>query len=216
MLTLLEEVVLLAVDESSGELNSARECWTEYALAAAVLFDLALAGKIDTDTEEIILADSQPAGNAILDRLLAALAEQPGLTTVQQWIEELVRRHDDLEGEALASLTACGILRHEKTRRLWVIDVERFPLVNVTAQQFVKQRLRRAVLTDEIPETRDIMLVSLAAACGLLACIVGEANVEQRRDRIQTLCHLETISRQVSAAIGNLESFRRHMATHVV
>ena len=55
MLTLLEEVVLLAVDEKTGELTSARECWTEYALAAAVLFDLALAGKIDTDTEEITI-----------------------------------------------------------------------------------------------------------------------------------------------------------------
>src|SRR5436190_22743513 len=115
MLTLLEEVVLLAVDEKSGELTSCRECWTEYALAAAVLFDLALAGKIDTDTEQVMVIDRNPTGFPVLDDVLNWMCGQPELTTVQQWIEELGRRRDDLEGEALRSLTERGIVRHEKT-----------------------------------------------------------------------------------------------------
>ena len=114
-------------------------------------FDLALAGKIDTDTEEIFFVDQEPTRIAFLDRLLAVMAAKPELKSVQQWIEELVRRREDLEGEALGSLMARGILRHEKTRKLWIIDIERFPLVNVMEQEFVKRRLERAVLTDEIP-----------------------------------------------------------------
>ena len=51
MLTMLEEVVLLAVDEKGGCLRSAREFSTAYALVGAVFFDLALARKIDTCTE---------------------------------------------------------------------------------------------------------------------------------------------------------------------
>ena len=63
MLTLLEEVVLLAVDEKTGELTSSRECWTEYALAAAVLFDLALDGVADESKARLLLSQvcqSQP------------------------------------------------------------------------------------------------------------------------------------------------------------
>jgi golgi phosphoprotein 3 len=216
MLTLLEEVVLLAVDEKSGELTSARECWTEYALAAAVLFDLALAGKIDTDTEEVTIVDRQPTGTAVLDDVLASMSAQPELTTVQQWIEALGRRRDDLEGEALRSLTARGILRHEKTKRLWIIDVERFPLVETGEQKFVKRRLERAVLTDEIPATRDIMLVSLVDACGLLGQVFSEGALDLRKQRIQMLCNLETISRKVAAAIRALEEFRHHVMIKVV
>lgn len=216
MLTLLEEVVLLAVDESTGELNSARECWTEYALAAAVLFDLALAGKIDTDIEEISITGGADTGNPVLDRILASIAAQPNLTGVEQWIEELVRRRDDLEGEALRSLTERGILRNERTKRLWIIDVERFPLVKVQEQQFVKRRLERAILTDEIPETRDIMLVTLAEACGLLGRVAGAEDLERRKDRIRTLCNLETIGRKVAAAIGSLEAFRQHVMIKIV
>jgi hypothetical protein len=47
MLSMLEEVVLLAVDEKSGGLRSTREFGTAYALVGAVFFALALAGKID-------------------------------------------------------------------------------------------------------------------------------------------------------------------------
>jgi len=216
MLTLLEEVVLLAVDEKTGELTSARECWTEYALAAAVLFDLALAGKIDTDTEEITITDRNPTGVEVLDQVLTTVAGQPELITVQQWIEELGRRRDDLEGAALGSLAARGILRHEKTKRLWIIDVERFPLVDAGEQRFVKRRLERAVLTDDIPAPRDIMLVSLVEACGLLGQVFSEGALNMRKQRIQTLCNLETISRKVAAAIRSLEDFRHQVMIKVV
>ena len=122
-----------------------------------------------------------------------------------QWIEEIFHRRDDLEGEALASLIRQGILRHEKSKLLWIIDVERFPMVNNRPQQHVKLRLAQAILSDAIPETRDIMLVSIAEPCGLLGYVLSETQLESRRDRIQMLCHLETISRKVSEAIVNLD-----------
>jgi len=216
MLTMLEEVVLLAVDEMSGGLRSTREFGTAYALVGAVLFDLALAGKIDTDTEDIQIVDRTPTGNATLDHVLDAVARHPHISTVRQWIEEIFQRRRDLEGEALRSLMAQGILRHEKTKRLWIIDVERFPLVNNKPQQHVKMRLAQAILTDIIPDTHDIMLVSIAEACGLLGFVVSDAQLSARRQRIQTLCGLETISRKVTAAIADLDATMRQAMTKVV
>ena len=112
MLTMLEEVVLLAVDEQTGHLRSTREFGTAYALVGALFFDLALAGKIDTDTETIHIVDRTPTGNATLDRVLAGMAGKPQLTTVRDWIEEIFSSRDDLEWEALGSLIAQGVLRH--------------------------------------------------------------------------------------------------------
>lgn len=215
MLTMLEEVVLLAVDESGG-LRSTREFGTAYALVGAVFFDLALAGKIDTDTEAIQIVDRAPTGNATLDHVLAAMAQHPKITTVRQWIEEIFQRRQDLEGEALRSLIAQGILRHEKTKRLWIIDVERFPLVNNRPQQFVKMRLAEAILTNTIPDCRDIMLVSIAEACGLLGFVLSDEQLAARRQRIQALCGLETISRKVTAAIADLDATMRQTMTKVV
>jgi hypothetical protein len=216
MLTMLEEVVLLAVDEKTGQLRSTREFGTAYALVGAVFFDLALARKIDTGTESIHIVDTSPTGNPTLDRILGKMAERPDLTTVRAWIEELYLDREDLEGEALASLIDQGILRHEVSKLLWIIDVERFPMVNNRHQQHVKLRLAQAIMTDEIPDTRDIMLVSIAEPCGLLGYVLSSAELANRKDRIQTLSNFETISRKVMDAILNLDSSLRHAMTKVV
>ncbi|MBZ5575625.1 MAG: GPP34 family phosphoprotein [Acidobacteriia bacterium] len=209
MLTMLEEVVLLAVDEKTGTLRSTREFGTAYALVGAVFFDLALARKIDTDTEQIQILDASPTGNPTLDRVLTEMRGRPEVKTVRNWIEALFQSKDDLEGQALASLIERGILLHEKTKRLWIIDVERFPLVNNQPQEHVKLRLTRAILGDGIPETRDIMLVSLAEPCGLLGFFLTDMQRAVRGERIRMLCHLETISRKVAEAIAALDASLR-------
>ena len=216
MLTMLEEVILLAVDEQTGHLRSTREFGTSYALVGALFFDLALARKIDTDTEAIHIVDRTPTGNATLDRVLAQMAQKPQLTTVRAWIEEIFMRRDDLEAQALGSLIQQGVLRHEKSKRLWIIDVERFPMVDNQPQQHVKLRLAQAILTDAIPDTRDIMLVSIAEACGLLGYVLSDTQLDSRRARIQTLCNLETISRNVSDAIAGMDATRHHSFGKIV
>jgi len=216
MLTMLEEVVLLAVDEKNGELRSTREFGTAYALVGAVFFDLALARKIDTDLETVHFIDTTPTGNATLDRVLAAMTVRRDLTTVRGWIEEIFLRRQDLEGEALASLIERGVLRHEVSKRLWIIDVERFPMADKRPQQHVKLRLAQAILTDQIPDTRDIMLVSIAEPCGLLGYVLSSAELANRRQRVEMLSNLETISRTVAAAILNLDASLRQTMTKVV
>jgi Golgi phosphoprotein 3 len=217
LLTMLEEVVLLAVDERTGGLRSAREFGTAYALVGAVLFDLSLAGKIDTDTEIIHILSTTPTGNGTLDRVLAEMSRRPDLNSVQDWIEHIYHRKADLEGEALASLIEQGILYHEKSKRMWIVDVERFPMVSDRHQQHVKVRLGEAIRNDGIPDTRDIMLVSIAEPCGLLGYVLEETELERRRDRVQTLCNLETISRKVARAIARLDgTLRQRMAPRVI
>jgi len=216
MLTMLEEVVLLTVDERTGHLRSTREFGTAYALVGALFFDLALAGKIDTDTETIHILDRSPSGNAAADRVLAQIGRRSDLKTVRDWIEEIFLQRADLEGEALGSLIARGVLRHEKSKLLWVIDVERFPLVDNQPQQHVKLRLAHAILSGQIPPTRDIMLVSVAEACGLLGFVLSDSELENRKQRIQVLCGLETISRKVREAILGLDRSVRTAMTRVV
>jgi len=206
MLTMLEEVVLIAIDEKTGRLRSAREYGTAYALVGAVFFDLALARRIDTDTEEIHVINAEPTGNPILDRVLADMRARPEVKTVRGWIEAMFQSKIDFEGQALASLIERGILRHEKSKLLWIVDLERFPLINNHPQEHVKVRLTRAILGNEIPDTRDIMLVSLAEPCGLLPCFLTITQLTVLGERIRIICNLETISRKVAAAIAALDA----------
>jgi hypothetical protein len=85
-----------------------------------------------------------------------------------------------------------------------VIDVERLRVMDGAHHQNIKTRLAKTVLEDEIPEVRDIMLVSLANACGLLSVVLAPAQIELRASWIETLSKIETISRNVSYAIARL------------
>jgi hypothetical protein len=136
--------------------------------------------------------------------VLADLAGQSGARSVSDTVEQLFDQRADLEDEALGLMTARGIIRNETTRLLWVIDRERFPLVDGKPQQSVTVRLAQAVLGDDIPDVRDIMLVSLAHASGLLDVVLAPAQIESRAEWIESLSKIETISRNVSAAITEL------------
>ncbi|HET6145669.1 MAG TPA: GPP34 family phosphoprotein [Candidatus Acidoferrales bacterium] len=105
---------------------------------------------------------------------------------------------------ALAILIEKGILKKEAAKVLWVIDVERLRVMDGAHHQNIKTRLAKTVLEDEIPEVRDIMLVSLANACGLLSVVLAPAQIELRASWIETLSKIETISRNVSYAIARL------------
>ena len=213
---MLEEAVLLAVDESSGGLRATRPYGAAYALVGAVFFDLALARRIDTDTDAIQILDCSPTDSLTLDRVLSAMSQRGDSSSVRDWIEAIYYRREDLEGEALASLIRQGILRHEKSKRFWVIDVERFPLIDNQPQRDVRQRVAEAILSDAIPDTRDIMLVSIAEPCGLLGYVLTNAQLSSRRARIQALCQFETISRKVAEAINDLERTLQHGAQRFV
>lgn len=205
MLTILEQIVLLALDEQTGKLQSSQGFNTGYALAGAVFFDLALAKKIDTDTDAVLLLDAAPTGNAACDFCLAEMAKQPDKNKVRAWIEEFMQCAEFLEDAALQSLIARGILRHETSTMLWIIDVERFPMKDDKPRQDVKLRLVETILSDEIPAPEDVMLVSIAEASGLLNAVLSQQELDGRQERIRVLCNLEAISRTVFAAIRELD-----------
>jgi len=204
VLTLLEEVVLLTINPRTGCLEGGSEYGVRYALAGAVLFDLALAERIDTDVDTVTVINSTPTGNPIQDELLAALSKGAVPYKVRDCVEQIFFQRNDFEGEALSLLVKRGIIRKEASKFLWVIDVERLRVIDGAHHQQITSRLAQAVLEDDIPEVRDIMLVSLANACGLLSVVLAPAQIELRAEWIETLSKIETISRNVSSSIASL------------
>ena len=75
MLRFAEEILILVLDEERGDLaTSLPPRSLDLALAGAVLMDLALEDRIDTDIERLMLVDATPVGDDILDPALADIA----------------------------------------------------------------------------------------------------------------------------------------------
>src|SRR5690348_16273365 len=104
MVTFAEEIMLLVLDDESGKLLHVDLTALNYAMAGAVLMDLALREKIDTDVEHLMLTDRTPTGEPILDRYLDEIATNEAIDTTQVWVSRLAQDGPRIQEEALERL----------------------------------------------------------------------------------------------------------------
>ncbi|MXX57128.1 MAG: cytochrome P450 [Gemmatimonadetes bacterium] len=211
MLRFAEEILVLVLDEARGELAPALPARSfDLALAGAVLMDLALEDRIDTDPERLILVDSTPLGDDILDPTLSEIASAGETHDTGYWLEWTARRGRRIRKAALARLTERGVLRSEAHGVLSltpsVSRSRRYPVSDGQPVEEARLRIMRILFSDDVPDPRDIAIIALANACGVFRTILSSEEREQVRDRIDLLKNLDLIGRTMSLAIEGLDA----------
>lgn len=166
--------------------------------------DLALANRIDTDLKQLRVVDKTPTGDLILDETLRILQSQPIAQTTTHWLSYLAGQAKDLQDRVLKRLVEKGILKLENRKILWVFQVRRYPLQDNREVKEVKTRLRELIKSNEIPDPREAVLISLVNACRLFDEIFTEAELEQYRPRIAALAKLDLIGQEVARSIHEI------------
>jgi Golgi phosphoprotein 3 len=114
---------------------------------------------------------------------------------------------------ALARLIARGILKQEKGRHLWVFRTRRYPVIDDSEQQEVRARLRQLLLSDEIPDPRDVVLVCLIDACALVKFVLSADELDAASPRVEQLRKLDLIGQAVTKAASETEAIIKFAAT---
>ena len=156
MLRFVEEIILLLLRDEDGTFVHVPNWSVDRALAGAVLMDLALENRIDTDLENLVLVDSTPLGDSLLDPTLADIAADEARDP-RYWVERVAQRAPELREEALRRLVDSGILEPQDDRFLWVFRSRRYPMVDGKAEREVKLRIMGILFSEEIPDPRDIV-----------------------------------------------------------
>ena len=200
-LTMPEEILLLLLDDETGRPVGLPGPAGDLALASAILMELALAGRIDTDLDSLAVMDATPVGDVLLDTVLARLVAAGGPRRSTLWIQEIAEDSANLRGAVVERLVRGGVLRCIEDRFLWVFPDRRYPTVDGRCESAeVRARLRGVLLDDDIPEPRDALLIGLARATGLVALLLSEAEAEAVAPRVEQIATLEELSRSLSAA----------------
>jgi len=209
MLRFAEEILILVLDEERGDLAAAPRS-LDLALAGAVLMDLALEDRIDTDTERLMLVDATPFGDDILDPMLAEIAKDGQSRDTAYWLEWIAGRGDRIRRAALARLVERGILRSEAHGLLSLVPAvsrsRHYPSVDGQSVEEARLRIMRVLFSDNVPDPRDVAMIALANACGLFRTILSTEERAQVRDRIDLLKNLDLIGRTMGLAIEGLEA----------
>ena len=157
---LAEELLLLAYDDKSGKATGSR-IGLDLGMAAAVLVDLALAGRLSYSQGSIVAVDPTPTGNAIEDEVLGRMAADTPHTPAS-WVQRL--RHG-LRNRILADLVAREIICDiDETAMDGHVHVHRYPQVDPSVEAAIRDRLAAALTGEKVPDERTAALATLVAA----------------------------------------------------
>ena len=208
-LSLAEEVVLLSLDDETGRPVGRSGMAPDLALVGALLMDLALAGRVDTDRDRIWIADPTPTGDAVADAALARLAAPDAPGDARGVLPLLAREAGAAREALLERLVAHGLLRREEGRLLWVFAETRFPKAPGHAEAGdARARLRALLLEEQIPDPRDALLLGLARAAGLLPLLFTAAELERVQGWLALVTRIESLNRSLGAAVADVRAAR--------
>ena len=201
-----EEITLLMLNDEDGGFVRVPGWSMQCAFAGAVLMDLALENRIDTDLKRLVLIDPTPLDDDLLDPALALIAQATETHDARHWVDYIADGADEIREHALARLVERGILRREEDRFLWVFQSRRYPIVDGEAEREVKLRIMEVLFGNEIPDPRDIVLICLADACGILRELLSTRELERATERIEEVRKLDLIGQAVSKAVWDIQS----------
>jgi hypothetical protein len=200
MPSLVEELVLLAIEDDGDIAPAAGHPGFGMALLGACLVELCNAGRLDAELGAVLVLDATPTGHPALDDVLNAVATgEPA--TVAQWILRLSADATTVVRQTLDALLARQVLRFEEARYLWVLKERRYPLRDGREQQDAKLRIVETLLGEQLPTPHDSVLLGLAHAAGLLEGFLSTAEIARLEDRMAKVAGLDLVVRGVEAAI---------------
>ena len=203
-LSLPEELILMLLDDASGYFHQVPGWDLNCAMAGAVLAELSLISRIDTDLESLILLDSAETGDPVLDPVLREIAADPVQRNARYWIERIAPRADSIIDGTLDRLVKRDILEHHDGE-FWslapnALGTELYGAPGDDASgEFVRTRISRQIFSNEIPGPRDVLIVCLADTCDVLRFIFQLD--EEAEERIKLISRLDQIGRSIVDAV---------------
>ncbi|MEV6816553.1 GPP34 family phosphoprotein [Micromonospora sp. NPDC051296] len=190
---LAEELLLLAYDDETGKASMPRIS-LDLGMAAAVLIELALAGRIAYADGALTVVNPTPTGEPVTDDVLARMAADTPHSP-SSWVQRL--RHG-LRDKILGDLCDQGVVRDVDETELGFIHVHRYPVVDRSVEADTRGRLAEA-LTGAAPDERTAALATLVAVLRMEAALgVGGETADDARRRLDEIATGAGFSGQVS------------------
>ncbi|MCE2503323.1 MAG: GPP34 family phosphoprotein [Chlorobi bacterium] len=200
-LTVPEGLYVLALHETEGHAQITGSRSFRIAVSGAILMNLALENRIDSDLERIIIDKTDPTGDELLDMALNDIQLGNTGQSIQYWIEKIAEKSENWNDMILHSLVKKGILKMKKKKIFWVFTSQNYPVTNNTKTKEVNTRIRELVMNDEIPEIQDIVITSLLFYSGMLDLVLSDREINDNINRIEQIAKMDLVGQSISKAI---------------
>ena len=213
-LTLADEIVVLMLRDDNGAIRPECASVAGMAIAGGILMELALLGRIDTDLKSLFIVDPTPIGDELLDNALQKIVAEPQRRSSAWWIRVLGLHSGDLSGKVLGRLVQASILRAEDRQFLWVFSRRAYPQNSGREEREAKARLLSVIFNDDVPNSRDTLLLGLADSTGVLNAILSPGDRHKASNRIAQVIALEEINRSLGGTAARWRAALRYQVAN--
>lgn len=166
-LKLYEELLMLGLDDETGEILLPASGALPYGLAGAILMELYFSERIKFEKDMILPVESSFPEDAILDEVIKLIANHK-LENVKYWIRNINSEVKNLVTRIENGLVAKKILKKVEKKILWFIPIERYPTLDAISEASLRIHIRAIVLENAEPDKKMIALLSLIKASNLI------------------------------------------------
>lgn len=201
MLHIYQEITLLALRDETGTVSIAN---LAQALGGAILAELILEKRVSLSPDKkrfVDLLDGSPSGDAVIDECLDKLKRAKRRARLATWVSRFAAIKA-LHHKAAKSLCELNILKHESRKVFLIFDRNVYPEIDPTPEKEIIERIEHVIFTK--PTTvneRDLILISLANASGLLVKTFGRKRLKPHLKDIKSLTEGELCGQVTSEVI---------------
>ena len=195
-LNIPEELVLMLLNEQTGYFYQVDGWPLNCTIIGAILADLSLKSRIDTDEKSLFLIDSSKTGEPILDLCLDEIASSPDSQTAHYWVEKLAIHSETIIDMTLKRLVGLNFLTHHEGE-FYSINYQKNK--DDFAVNQIKSNLREVIFNGTIPDPKDCLLIGLLNSCDIIRFIF-ELDSEAK-ERIDSICKMDLINRALSSSV---------------
>lgn len=207
VLTLYEEILLLALDEEKG--TAAIGGMHRNAMAGAILAELLLQGAVTVGQDKKKLVDAAPEATVddpVLADCLKLVQDAKRRRRARDWVIKFAQdRH--LHERTARGLVQKGVLREDKDKVLGIFPRVIFPEKDPGPEQDLRKRLHHAVFTSSPNvDERTVVVAVLAHATGLLNQVFDKKQLKDRKQRLQKLAEGRVAGQATREAIEAMQA----------
>lgn len=168
---IVEDLLMLLLDDKTGSPAAAGTLY--YTLGGALLVDLALRGRVETDGSggplsgpKVVTAGEGPLPDPMLQDAYDKVAEKP-----QRVQPLLIALGNGLWKPVTERLIDRGLIRREKKRFLGIIPVTHLPVQDAGPETELRGRIRAVLEDGAEPDPRTAAITALLSASGALPAL---------------------------------------------
>jgi len=200
-LNIAEEIYLLSIDENGKQHKNYRNENFDLVISAAVLMDLSLLHRIDSDQTYIFTDKKDQIGDLLLDGVLDEIIEYNDNRRIENWISYLSIHGQFFRDEIITSLVRKGVLKIENEKVFWFFSKRKYPRVDDTELEEVQLRIHNLIIGTEIPDERDIVIVSILYNTNILETVFSEEEIKKYNARIEQIAKMDYIGQSIGGVL---------------